>query len=481
MADVVVIGAGVGGLAAAIELAADGHRVQVLEAAGQLGGKAGTVEIDGVTLDTGPSVLTLPDVFDALLQRAGTTLADEVELVHPRPAARYRWPDGVEVDLQVTRDETVSSVREGLGADAAAELDRFLSYAERVWRAAEPRFVRGAAPSVWAMFSPGALRDVLTIDPFRTMDAAIRRFVRDPHLRDVLLRFATYAGSDPRRAPATLSCIAHVELGLGGFGVAGGIGRLVQALAGAAARLGVEIRLAEPVRRVRVEGGRAAGVDTDQGTVRADIVVSNAETRHLHGVMLSGAMPPRATSTSGWNAILAATRQPDRAGHTVLFPHAYDREFVELFEEGRTPGEPAVYACAQEVTHRSGGWAEHEPLFLMVNAPPLPDGAPDAEDFAVLEAKVLRRLVAAGLAEPSDEVRWRRTPAGLAARFPGSGGALYGQAQHGMWGPLARPGNRVRGIRGLYVASGTAHPGGGLPLAALSGRAAAAAAREDAR
>ena len=480
-ARVAVIGAGFGGLSAAIALAASGMSVTVLEAAPEVGGKAGTVSIDGATLDTGPSVLTMPEVFDELFALAGSSLAEEVTLIHPTPAARYAWPDGVSVDLHVHLPQTLASVREALGPDAEAQLAGFMAYAERVWGAAEPRFVRGPAPTVWSLLSAGAMRDLLTIDPLRTMDAAIRAYVRDPYLRDVLWRFATYAGSDPRRAPATLSCIAHVELALGGYGVSGGIGMLVQALARTARRLGVEIRLQEPVRAVRVAHGRVTGVETDRGVVEASIVVSNAETRHLLGVLLAGRpMPPAATSTSGWNAIVAATRTSDRAGHTVLFPRTYDHEFRDLFDRHQTPHDPAVYACAQGVTHANPGWPEHEPLFLMVNTPPVADGAPDdADAFGALEEHVMGRLVANGLIETGDTIRWRRTPGGLAMRFPHSGGALYGRAHDGPWAALARPSNRVRGIRGLYVASGTAHPGGGLPLAALSGRAAAAAAVQD--
>lgn len=480
---VAVIGAGIGGLSAAIALASSGMSVTVLERASVVGGKAGTVEIDGVVCDTGPSVLTMPEVFDELFRMAGSSLADEVELVHPDPAARYLWPDGVSVDLHVHLPETLASVRQALGADAEAQLAAYMAYAANVWEAAEPRFVRGRAPSMWSFFSPGALRDLVAIDPLRSMDAAIRAKVREPHLRDVLLRFATYAGSDPRRAPATLSCIAHVELALGGFGVAGGIHALVGALARTAERLGVELQTGRAVRVVRVERGRVVGVDTDQGAFDAEVVVSNAETRHLLGTLLPGRSTPRpATSTSGWNAIVAATRTPGRAGHTVLFPNVYDHEFRDLFDRNLAPDEPAVYACAQGVTHANPGWEAQEPLFVMVNAPPLADGAEeDGERFRSLEAHVLERLSGSGLTAAGDPVRWRRTPGGLAERFPGSGGALYGRAHDGPWAALSRPGNRVSGVRGLYVASGTAHPGGGLPLAALSGRAAAAAVQEDTR
>ncbi|MCA9493029.1 MAG: FAD-dependent oxidoreductase, partial [Myxococcales bacterium] len=276
-----------------------------------------------------------------------------------------------------------------LGDDARRQLEAWLTYAGRIWAAAEPRFVRGPAPSPWAMLSPSALTDLLAIDPLRTMEGAVRARVSDPRLRDVLLRYATYAGSDPRRAPATLHCISHVELALGGFGVRGGIGALVAALVRAAERMGVALRTGSPARRVLVEDGRAVGVALDEGELRADVVVSNAEVAHLHQALLGRTDVPRPTSTSGWTAIVSARTQ-ERAAHTVLFPADYDQEFVDLFDRARVPVDPTVYVCAQRAAHGRGTWDDGtEPLFVMVNAPP-DDGS--ATDWGALEALVLRRL-----------------------------------------------------------------------------------------
>lgn len=477
-----VVGAGVGGLAAAVWLGAAGWRVTVHEAHHALGGKAGTTVVDGLELDTGPSVLTLPDVFDEVLRAAGTSLAAEVELVRPDPAFRYRWRDGAALDVFVELDRTLASVRGSLGADAERQLGDFVAYAGRIWDAAGPRFVRGPAPTFGRLLSWGALQEVARIDPLRTMAGAILQRVTEPHLRDVLLRYATYTGSDPRTAPATLNCIAHVELALGGFGVRGGIAQLVAALARAAEAVGVEVRRSSPVRELRVADGRALGVVTDAGFEPADAVVSNADVTHLHRALLGGASGPgpTPTSTSGWTALVRAEAAP-RAGHTVTFPADYSREFADLFDAGQVPHDPAIYVCAQSPAHGRPGWPDGtEALFVMVNAPPEPQRDHPLQ-FAALEESVLQHLRATGQAGPGAVVRWRRTPAELAQRFPGSAGALYGPASDGPWAAFRRTPNRFPGVRGLYVASGTAHPGGGLPLVALSGREAARAALDDVR
>ncbi|MBL8743036.1 MAG: phytoene desaturase [Myxococcales bacterium] len=485
MHDVVVIGSGVGGLAAAIELAARGSRVLVLEGAEGPGGKAGIVSIDGVEVDTGPSVLTMPHVFDDLLRLAGMRLESEAPLRRPSPFMRYLWPDGTRVDVHHDRAATLASVGASLGREAAEELAGFLGYTEEIWSIAAPRFVLGDAPTVGDLLRLGlsGLREASRLDAFSTMWGAIRERVRSPHLRDILARYATYNGSDPRRAPATLNCIAHVELGEGAVGITGGTFELVRALYRAAGTLGVEFRFGARVERILVEGGRAAGVSLADGTtVRAPSIVANADVAHIAEKLLSrpiatGLPAQSEPSTSGYCAIVRARRRAEpRPPHLVLFPPSYMEEFAALFDRGEVPRVPTIYLCAQESAHGRRGWLEHEPIFLMINAPAVNDRRPARESWPAVESEVLARLRQAGLLDADDDVVWRRTPADLAERFPGSRGALYGAASHSWNAAFKRPANAVERVPGLYLASGSAHPGGGLPLAALSGKAAARAA-----
>lgn len=479
MADVLVIGAGVGGLSAAIALAARGLRVEVIEAGERPGGKVGIRTIGGVEVDTGPSVLTLPGTLDRTLRLAGTSLGDEIELLEPEPSFRYLYPDGVRLDIHARPDRTLSSVERTLGRHAADELAAFLDYSRRIWGAAAPHFVFGPAPSLPTLLGAGgAIFALPRIDPLRTMWGAIRRRVRSPHLRLLLARYATYNGSDVRRAPATLNCIAHVELALGGYGVRGGMYEVVRALVRAAERAGAGIHCGTRVRKILVSGDRAVGVETDDGRRwRAGAVVGNADAAHVlndllpRGVVRSGAGTE--PSMSGWVAVLRARRQTGshpRTAHTVLFPQSYMQEFSDIFDHGRPPREPTVYLCAQEVGHGRTGWADHEPLFLMANAPAEPQAKnapaePAAESalqsrWSGLRQSVLDRLDAAGLRGPDDSIVFERTPSDLAAEFPGSRGSIYGAASNGPFAAFRRPPNRVRGVRGLYLASGSAHPGG---------------------
>lgn len=480
-AEVLVLGAGIGGLAAALALAARGLPVRVIEAGPRPGGKAGTVEVDGVAVDTGPSVLTMPEVFAGLFARAGLRMDDVLGLRALDPGFRYRYADGCVIDVAHDPQQTLATIGSVLGPAAEAEMASFLAYSRRIWEAAAPNFVLGPAPT-WAAMIGLALRRpraLAAVDPLHSMVGGIDRHVREPHLRMLLRRYATYNGSDPRSAPATLNCIAHVELSLGGYGVQGGMYALVDALVVAIEALGGVIECGVPVERVVTDGDTAVGLALADGTQRRGrAVVVNADV----GWLRDGALPEArrhlpaaaAPSMSGWTAVARTARRADRMPHEVLFPADYDAEFADIFDRDRPPVTPTVYLCAQERCHGRSGWANDEPVFVMANAPAEPATGPrEREVWENLEAAVLQRIRAAGLWADGDALVWRRSPTELAAAFPGSRGAIYGAASNDRFAAFKRPPNRVPGVAGLYLASGSAHPGGGLPMVALSGLAAA--------
>jgi 1-hydroxycarotenoid 3,4-desaturase len=489
---VLVLGAGFGGLGSALSLAARGGcRVTVVEASDRPGGKAGVERVDGVEFDTGPSLLTLPEVPAALFAEAGTSLRDELDVLEPRPAFRYVYPNGAVVEIQRNLEETVDSVTASLGSQAGQEFRAFVDYARGVWEAAAPHFIFSEAPSIGGLFRKGPAGMVILgkIDALRTMRAAIEQRVRTPELRDLFSRFATYNGSDPRRAPATLNCISWVEMGLGGFGVQGGMHALARALERVARRHGVAFRYESRVVGVDADGGRFQALRLADGRrLTGDAVVVNADVQHLVDDLLPrrtrhGLRQDAEPSMSGWTAVARARRRTGgdrRAAHTVLFPDVYLREFEEIFDHDRCPTEPTVYLCAQEHAHGRTGWADHEPVFLMANAPAEPkEGERPPQELEALEDRVLARLDAAGLLDAGDRLVWKRTPAGLARSYPGTRGTIYGWSSNAKMAAFQRPANRVGRLPGVYLASGGAHPGGGVPLCIQSGRMAARALAAD--
>ncbi len=483
-AEVIVVGGGVGGLCAAIAAAAHGFEVALFESAPELGGKAGTVSVDGLVLDTGPSVLTLPEVFDDVLALAGEP---PLELVRPARWCRYRFANGPELELGQGLAGALDGVRAALGRGPAAELERFLEQARKAWEVAAPRFVFGGAPGPRALLSASP-RELLAIRPFTTLYDWICATVTDPHLRALLARFGTYAGSDARLAPAVLGTIAWVELGLGGCGVRGGMHRLVARLASAAAKLGVRLHTSAPVEELLAPRGRIEGVRLSGGQrLRAGAVICNAEARRVFAALLPPALRrelPGVPSYSG-RCLLLRDERRERPAHQALLPARYLAELDWLAGTGAL-ADPTITVCAPRVAHAQEPWPGADALFCMVNAPPMPrDARPDplvgeAEERAFALA-VRDRLAAAGVVSAGASPVWQRGVRQLAARFPGSGGALYGLASHSWRAAFQRPQNRVRSVPGLYLCGGSAHPGAGLPLVASSGLRAAEALVSDRR
>ena len=463
MSDVVVVGAGIGGLAGAIACAAAGHRVMVLERASEAGGKLGRARAAGIEIDTGPSVLTLPYVFDELLALAG---APPLQTERPARWFRYTFPGGPDIDIGNGLAGTLDGVRASLGVRASSQLAAFLERARIAWEVAAPRFVFGEAPGLKAL-ATASPRELAAIRPFTTLWQAIEEGIDDPRLRAILARFATYAGSDVRRAPAVLSTIAWVELGLGGFGVSGGMYRLAERLVAAARGLGVAFRFGAEVESILVERGAACGVRLRGGeSLYGAAVLCNAEPSLVLGALLPKELRRKVDGELSFSGRCAVLRAPlrERAAHEVRFPRDYLREMEDL-SAGREPADPALYLCAPRVAHGAVGIdADSEAIFAMTNSPAGSADAPWAREIG-----------------EGAQVIWERGPGALARDFPGSEGALYGLASHSWRTAFQRPRNRVAHLRGLYLAGGSAHPGAGLPLAASSGRRAAAALCEDLR
>lgn len=479
MAKVVIVGAGMGGLAAALSLCRNpSWEITVVEALNRAGGKVGWHRADGVVFDTGPSLLTLPAVVEHLCEEAGCQLGERINLRRPRPAYRYRFADGTNIDIGHSPEETAANIAEVLGERSAREFRTFLEYARKIWEVAAPHFVWGEAPSFGGMLKLGirALRKFRAVDPLRTMDEAICAQISDWRLRDFFRRYATYNGSDPRQAPATLNCICWVEHGLGFWGVEGGMRNLVQSLVALAEENGVDFRFGTPVRSIDRRGDRFQ-IDGDGVELDSDAVIVNADIGHLLDELAGSGVETGLShfdslSMSAWTAVIRASRRPadERPAHTVVFPERdYLEEFADIFDRKCPPKLPTIYLSAGEKAHGVDGWDDEEPIFVMINTPPVDPGKKNSMDWQKYEQKILRRLRKLGLIDSGDSVVWRRTPEGLAGQFPGSRGSIYGAASNGRMAAFRRPSNRVDEVPGLYLASGGAHPGGGVPLAMQSG------------
>ena len=486
----VIIGAGVGGLAAAVDLASAGVDVTVVERASAPGGKLRQVRVGSALLDAGPTVFTMRDVFAGLFEDAGARLEDHLRLRPVERLARHAWVEGGELDLFADPERSAEAIAAFAGGAEAQRFRAFCARAADIHRTLDRTFMHAQRPSALGLTRRVGVRNLNAlrrIRPFTPLWRALGRYFKDPRLRQLYGRYATYCGSSPFQAPATLMLIAHVE-GLGVWQLDGGMHQLAQALAGLAERCGARIRYATEARAVTTAGGAVSGVELDGGEhLPAEQVIANADAAAVAegrlGAQLRGAVPgqpPRQRSQSAitWNWV-AETEGFPLHHHSVFFSSDYAAEFDDVFRRGRPPRDPTVYICAQD-RHDDQPAAGPERLLCLINAPARGDRDPLSDtEIQQCQQRTLALLERCGLRlRPTADEPAVTTPAAFERLFPATGGALYGMASHGWRASFQRPAAATR-VPGLYLAGGSAHPGAGVPMAAISGRLAAERALAD--
>ncbi|MFC4529387.1 phytoene desaturase family protein [Sphaerisporangium dianthi] len=519
MAEVIVVGGGVGGMVCALSLARNGHAVRLYERLPRLGGKLAEHRRDGFTFSIGPSLLTLPGLF--------RDLGVPLDLVEPDELCRYRFADGSTFSAYRDPGRTAAAV-ERLAPGEGERWRAFHHWAEGCLAASRRTFFAGPMPpslrpsrhpqpegsSLGNLFSPPdqplpdrchqsvrsspplrpasspaparpRVADLWAVAPGRTLDGLARRFFRDPRLRQYVDRYATYAGSNPFRAPAALGCVPAIEHGEGGWYVPGGLPRIADALAVLLDKAGVEVRVGAEVTEVLADRTRVRGVRLACGeTVPAAAVVVNADAAALYGRLLPDRARLRRIARLGPSSsaflLLAAVegRTEGLPHHSIVFSADYRREFGDIFDRRRPPADPTVYIGCSAVDDPSQAPPGAENWVMLVN---VPAGDPSRWPMSpeAYGAHVLDRLAARGH-DLSGRLRFVETftPADIRDRYGAPGGAIYGSAYGGPLAPFRRPGNRGP-RRGLYLVGGSTHPGGGLPLVAMGGSIVAGLVEED--
>lgn len=527
------------GLVTALLLAHRGVEVLICERGDQPGGKLREVPVAGKRIDAGPTVFTMRWVFDELLAEVGTHLEAELGIRPLEILARHAWDQGGRLDLFADLERTVAAIGDFAGAAAARGYRDFCREARGVYQTLEQPFIRAPRPtpvSLVGRVGPFGLKGLIKIRPFETLWQALGEHFPEPRLRQLFGRYATYCGSSPFLAPATLMLIAHVEQE-GVWTVDGGMHQIAAALTRLAMARGAHFHFNTEVTEILTDRRRVSGVRLATGEcLAAQAVVMNGDVAALRagllGAAASGLSPPpaesqRSLSAMTWN-LVAPTEGFPLVRHSVFFSRDYPAEFDAIFRRGRLPAAPTVYVCAQDragdadgaggavparhagpgggeaPSWESGGvakWAisgsagEESPipgsgagvalsgserLLCLVNAPAIGDThAFSPAEIESCEASAFSLLERCGLRVQRTAANTRvTTPTDFNRLFPATGGALYGQASHGWKASFNRPGTRTK-LPGLYLAGGSVHPGAGVPMAALSGRLAAACVLSD--
>ncbi len=482
---IVVIGAGMAGLAAALLLSGRGHRVIVIEKNNAPGGKMRLVEAGGRSFDAGPTVLTMKWVFDELLGEFGTELEREISLEKSEVLARHFWSDGESLDLFANVSNSANAIASFSDARNAEGYLRFCADSKAIFDTLQRSYIAAPRPGPLqlggriGMANPGKL---LGLKPFSTLWSALGSYFPDPRLRQLFARYATYCGSSPFQAPATLMLVAHVEQD-GVWLIKGGMHALAVRLRDLAKRNGAEFRFGQKVERLVTNKGRVVSVETSDGAITADRVIFNGDVSDVADLLGNPLAPKKVIqkhrSLSALVACMVA-RPVNKSlqHHNVFFSDDYKSEFDAIFKSSKPPSDPTVYLCALD---RSGDGHSApssingaERIYMLMNMP----ANGDSWDWSKTELShcldlSLKRLEKNGLelADVNPDISVTG-PNGFEQLFPGSGGSLYGRASHGWMASFQRLGSRSR-IGGLYFAGGSVHPGPGVPMAALSGKLAA--------
>jgi 1-hydroxycarotenoid 3,4-desaturase len=476
----IVVGAGVGGLAAAADLARAGVEVIVCERAAAPGGKMRQVKTGGALVDAGPTVFTMRWIFEGLFNDAGEQLEDHLGLMPAETLARHAWRQGGRLDLFADIARSAEAIGAFSGPGAARAYLAFCDQSRAIYRTLVGPFIASERPSpasLVARLGARGLPDLWRTMPMRTLWSALGDHFQDPRLRQLFGRYATYVGASPWAAPATLMLIAHVEQD-GIWLVKGGMHQVALAIQRLAERHGAQFRFGAEIEHMVVEHGRVVGVHLANGErLRADAVIFNGDISALtHEQRPAPATGPikRSLSAVTW-CMSARTEGFELAHHNVFFAEDYAREFESIFRHRRITSAPTVYICAQDRGEQKASFSGgSERLLVLINAPADGDRAPlDDAEIAELSNRAFGLTRACGLDIKPGSEPVVTTPGVFNSLFPATGGALYGRANHGMMGSFARAGARGK-MAGLYLAGGSVHPGPGVPMATMSGRIAAA-------
>ena len=475
----IVIGAGIGGLAASIRLAVKGYEVEVFEANDYPGGKLTQITNKGFRFDAGPSLFTMPELVNELFTLAGKNPSEHFNYKQLDEVCRYFYEDGT--TLTATADvQTFAQEAEAKTGIPANRIIKHLKKSQYIYRSTSDLFLNRSLHKVSSYLQLDTLWSVMQLpflNIFTSMHKANEQALKHPKLVQFFDRYATYNGSNPYLAPGILNIIPHLEFNLGAFFPAGGMHHITTSIYELAQSLGVKFHFQSKVERIEVQQNKATGIRCQSGRHDADVVICNMDVVPAYRYLLPDAKQPkkilaqeRSSSALIFYWGIAQTFDQLKL-HNIFFSKDYQREFSTIFEGQQITDDPTVYINITSKETPADAPQGMENWFVMINVP-----ANSGQDWDqmisearkniirkmsnMLQVDLEKLIVAEDLLEP-------RT---IESRTQSYQGALYGTASNNRLAAFFRHPNFSKAIDSLYFCGGSVHPGGGIPLALSSAR-----------
>jgi len=472
-----VIGAGIGGMSAAIRLAGSGYKVTVFEKNTSPGGKAGNIEVDGFRFDTGPSLLTMTDILKELYESSGEDINAYLDIRKLDNHCRYFYSDGTVLNAYSDRDKYFDEAVKKMNI-TREKLAAYSNYTKRIYDLTKDIFLFDSYKGMKSLLSFKSLKTLLQIrgiDSFRTIHEANKSFFEDERLVQLYDRYATYNGSNPYSAPATLNLISHVENALGGYYLAEGMYGLTKGMYKLAEKKGVEFRFGEEITGIDRDGSDVTSLRTSKGNYTFDYYISNLDSITTNKKFLGEPINKERDELLSTSAMVfywgIKGVHTEFDTHNILFSNDYRKEFDELFEERVIPNDPTVYIYISSKFAKKDAPEGYENWFVMINTP-----ANNGQDWEE-EAKKVKKIIL----KKMDKITGKRIEGNITAerilnpklleeKTGSYKGSIYGYSSNTKFAAFKRQPNRSKKFDNLYYCGGSAHPGGGIPLVILSGK-----------
>jgi len=473
MAEIVVIGSGIAGIACSIRLAAKGHKVNIYEANQYPGGKLTSFKNGEYRFDAGPSLFTMPQLVTDLFELCGENPNNHFTFQTKEHICKYHWDDGMSYRMPAGKKNIIQSMANTFQISEKS-IEKYLNTSEKKYNLTSPVFLEQSLHK-WANYlnlkTLKAFLHTPILGVFNSLHSYNKKYFKDEKVVQLFDRFATYNGSSPYRTPAIMSMIPHLEMGLGTFFPNGGMVAITNSLVKLAERQGVHFHFGNLVSKITINNGKATGIVVDDREITSDYVISNMDIFTTYRKLLAQeSQPEKILNQERSSSALIFywgmnTSFPELDLHNIFFSNSYQEEFEAIFNQKSLHKDPTVYVNISAKCNPADAPNGGENWFVMINTPG--DFGQDWDNLIAKSRNIIQNKIKRALGKNiSDFIVTEDIlhPRLIEKRTKSHRGALYGTSSNNRYAAFLRHPNFAKKIKNLYFCGGSVHPGGGIPL-----------------